>query len=406
MEQEKRYCKFCDSVEITRKNAQFCSQKCSDKQRRIDSGKKFIEFDKKCEWCGTIFTAQRKNSKYCCAQCMTLSNSRRQAKKKNDAIRLKYTDLPECKICGYLARALHSHIKYSHSMSVNDYKLQFNCDDSALYHESYVNELSERIIGESNPAYDHGGKFSPFSEKFIKYEGLDSNIVEEKISSLVDIAETSRKQNNSHNTHIEYYIKKGLTEDEAKDQLSSRQTTFSLEKCIEKFGDTEGRLVWQDRQDKWQKTLLDKSPEEIMEINKRKIVSISNGFSMIANKMISQILQYYPDGDHIYYADKHNDKKEKLLRFDERWYKVDFCDEERKKIIEFYGDYWHGNPKKFNVIDVQIFSGKTYRQIREADAMRENIIRQLGYNILIIWESDYKKYPKETVQKCLDFLNS
>ena len=43
---------------------------------------------------------------------------------------------------------------------------------------------------------------------------------------------------------IEYYLKKGLNEEEAKLALKERQTTFSLEKCIKKYGFEEGTKKW------------------------------------------------------------------------------------------------------------------------------------------------------------------
>lgn len=49
-------------------------------------------------------------------------------------------------------------------------------------------------------------------------------------------------------TRIQYFIDKGLTEDEAKITLKERQATFSLEKCIMKYGKIEGTKRWKERQ--------------------------------------------------------------------------------------------------------------------------------------------------------------
>jgi len=43
-------------------------------------------------------------------------------------------------------------------------------------------EKQKRIEGKNNPGYNHGGKFSPFSKKFIKYE--DTQNSEEKIKEV------------------------------------------------------------------------------------------------------------------------------------------------------------------------------------------------------------------------------
>lgn len=72
------------------------------------------------------------------------------------------------------------------------------------------------------------------------------------------------------NTSLTYYLNKGMTEKEAKHALSERQSTFSLEKCIKKYGEEEGLKRFNARQEKWQNTLNNKSDEEKEEINKKR----------------------------------------------------------------------------------------------------------------------------------------
>jgi len=77
----------------------------------------------------------------------------------------------------------------------------------------------------------------------------------------------------------EYWIAKGLSDKEAVDkveELFSVRPNFSLKYCIERYGMEEGTSVWIDRQNKWQDTLLSKSPEEIADINKRKAHNLEN----------------------------------------------------------------------------------------------------------------------------------
>jgi len=70
----------------------------------------------------------------------------------------------------------------------------------------------------------------------------------------------------------EYWLKQGYTEEEAIMKVKERQTTFSLDICIAKYGKEEGLKRFNERQDKWQKTLNDKPQEEIDDINRRKNV--------------------------------------------------------------------------------------------------------------------------------------
>ena len=69
---------------------------------------------------------------------------------------------------------------------------------------------------------------------------------------------------------VEYYLLRGFTEEEATQEISKIQSTFSLEICIEKYGYVEGNLLWQDRQDRWQNTLNSKPQDEIDEYNSKK----------------------------------------------------------------------------------------------------------------------------------------
>jgi alkyl sulfatase BDS1-like metallo-beta-lactamase superfamily hydrolase len=58
-------------------------------------------------------------------------------------------------------------------------------------------------------------------------------------------------------------------------------------------------------------------------------------------------------------------------------------------IYEFYGDYWHGNP---DVHSPTIYNKSTYSTMGELyqNTMdREKVIKEMGYNLISIWENDY-----------------
>ena len=82
----------------------------------------------------------------------------------------------------------------------------------------------------------------------------------------------------------------------------------------------------------------------------------------------------------------------------------DFCF--GNKIIEFYGDMWHANPNKFKDTDYPNPFNKdlTSVDIREKDKRREELLCSKGYDILIIWENDYKTNKRDIISKCINFL--
>ncbi len=62
---------------------------------------------------------------------------------------------------------------------------------------------------------------------------------------------------------------------------------------------------------------------------------------------------------------------------------------ETNTIYEFYGDYWHGNPKVFEDTVYNKSQNKTMGEIYQNTIIRENRIKELGYNLVTIWENEF-----------------
>jgi len=73
---------------------------------------------------------------------------------------------------------------------------------------------------------------------------------------------------------------------------------------------------------------------------------------------------------------------------------VDGLDEKTNTIYEFYGDFWHGNLNKYNKNDINPVNGLTFGQLYKKTIEREKYLKSIGYSIVSIWESDYKKIIK------------
>jgi hypothetical protein len=71
-------------------------------------------------------------------------------------------------------------------------------------------------------------------------------------------------------------------------------------------------------------------------------------------------------------------------------YKVDGVN--GKSIFEFLGDYWHGNPNKFDPTDVNKSCGMTYGKLLDRTMHKFKNLKEMGYKINYIWESDWKRY--------------
>jgi very-short-patch-repair endonuclease len=58
-------------------------------------------------------------------------------------------------------------------------------------------------------------------------------------------------------------------------------------------------------------------------------------------------------------------------------------------VIQFDGDYWHGHPDKFPILD------ERQRKRRRLDASQDAYMTSCGYQVIRIWETDIKKHPEQ-----------
>lgn len=73
-------------------------------------------------------------------------------------------------------------------------------------------------------------------------------------------------------------------------------------------------------------------------------------------------------------------------------YKVDGI--KNKIVYEFLGDYYHGNPAKYNPVIVNKKCHKTFGKLYENTMEKFRKLKSLDYNIKYIWESDWNNYKK------------
>src|SRR5258708_16421240 len=83
--------------------------------------------------------------------------------------------------------------------------------------------------------------------------------------------------------------------------------------------------------------------------------------------------------------------RQKRIKLSNKHALVDAYDPNTNTIYEFNGDYWHGNPRKYDKDDINIIANKTYGEIYDNTIKREKELSRLGYNIISMWEMDWKK---------------
>ena len=68
---------------------------------------------------------------------------------------------------------------------------------------------------------------------------------------------------------------------------------------------------------------------------------------------------------------------------------------ETNTVYEYWGDYWHGNPIKYKSEDIHPVVKKTYGELYQDVLNKRQAIMSAGFNLVEIWESDWKSSHKQ-----------
>ena len=309
-----------------------------------------------------------------------------------------------CKWCNKPVKRIYGkHIKFSHpGKTSNDYKKEFPgeplmCDSDRknisrnsgkhMSQEKYRKMASEKSKGQNNinsktkTTKQQRKERSPFSKDFYIKRGLSSEDRTVFINSALKDREFT--------TNINYYLKRSYSQKEAEVKLKDRQTTFSLEKCIIKYGEEGGRKRWEKRQANWKAKVFNKNTH------------IGKGTSKLSERIINEIKIHNDNNDKLLY-----DKLEKFIYDKElkRVYKYDLTNAKTKRIIEINGTFWHSKEGLYEDDYIHKVRKKSAKEIREFDKRKHDTAKSYGYDILVIWEDDYWLNPEETIKKCVNFI--
>jgi len=335
--------------------------------------------EKNCKNCGEVYRSGRQ--KYCSNEC----GDEYWYKQGILEIEQKYADklegydyvvCPECK--RKVGEITLAHAQNHGYNTINEFLVKNSMRTGKCQ------RLCDVLKGDKNPAIGHGGKLSPFSRNFVKYAKLSEDEKDKKIEDIQKIA-VAALDNNGRSTSIEYFTSRGYTEEGAAIALHDRQATFSLEKCIEKHGIEEGTKRWQKRQDKWKKSLS--------------ASGMKAGYSKISQELFEE-LKLQTSLDLLY-----GTNEEGIQTINKKIW-VDCYYADNKAVIEFFGDYWHGNPKKYSASD-RVTNNKSsisVAEIWEEDRQRIEALENVGHRVLIVWENDFCKSREKTINTCIDFL--
>lgn len=136
----------------------------------------------------------------------------------------------------------------------------------------------------------------------------------------------------------------------------------------------------------------------------RKAVSSTNCYSKISKELFDEIVRRLPDHDksEFFYAENEISFPVKFPSGMTMEVKVDFYMSSTKKIIEFFGDYWHKNVNFVSDITDEVI--KKFNWDLDRLSAIENSDKCSG--IFQVWESEYKLDKEGTINKLINFLNN
>lgn len=297
----------------------------------------------------------------------------------------------KCQICGFKGKSLVSHIIRKHDVIISAYKSKYNVDKVQIISEHQKQQLSA--------LWKVRWKTDEWQKKF--------------------------KKNHKSPLQVKYWVEMGLSENEAIKKIKKIQSDNA--KC-RVFSDDSTAFQY-----KWWMKKYNYSKEDA--INKVKEIQIENSNKSSRysgkvstperNKKISVSMSKHIQnvgpikwashfGDFIggcrsigevelynYIKSNLNIDAECNMIIDK--YNVDILYE--NKIIEYFGDYWHANPKKYSSDWKHKHLNKRADEIWISDKNRIKNLEDRGYDVLVIWETDWHNDKINSIKRINKFLN-
>ena len=169
--------------------------------------------------------------------------------------------------------------------------------------------------------------------------------------------------------------------------VERQRYTCTLEYFIEKYGDTIGTEKYNDF------------------VEKRNTSNRLFGPSAISLEMFDKLIKNYKNNI-VYY-----DENEYSVHTNKQClYHVDYYDKTLNIIIEFYGDFFHLNPKIYDANFIQfkhhekaILAKNRWQHDKERI---DDIQQTLNCKVIIVWEYTYKNDKKGTINSLIQMINN
>lgn len=268
--------------------------------------------------------------------------------------------------------------------------------------ETFKQECVKRMRKNAKTCVDHYvGLINPDTGKLYTESEIDYEIRKQQTIFSKKSAEKRKKQNEE--THdvtcrqVNYWMRNGYSYDESVELVRKVQATNTIETYIKKYGYEMGVSEWNKRNSEW---------GERMRVLKQENGCVGNAYSKSACKLFDSVIETLSN-EGIFFEKVYYGKKE-FSKWDSdynRVYFYDFVINDIKLCVEYNGIMFHPKPNDYEW--KSLFSGKGYDEVREYDMRKQQLITDLGYTLIVVWEDDiFEKSLKKITDTCKLLLNS
>jgi hypothetical protein len=361
---------------------------------------KTIYYHESCENCGHPYLSG-KTQRFCCKSCsnsFTMKNSPERCRefiKNSKKSKLeKYGD--EC---------------YNNSKKVSKTKRNKSKEEKELtqkrkeetwiknYGVSNPNKCKKVRTKIENTNLEKYGHKCSWGNKEVKEKCLKTVKEKYNCDDIINVFQIEEIKNKSKQTLFKKYGVDNVLKD-PKFRKDGYEKTKKLLETINNKSEEEKELISKKLSDSWNNKSEEEKEEIILKRYNTKKENGSWGVSKASQIFFWKLYNLLSDDNkkECYFYELNRECR--LLS-----YFVDF--KVGNKIIEFNGDKWHANPKKYNKNDCPRPLGKRIpsSEIWNNDIKRNSLLMENGYNIYEVWLSDVKKCEEKELQKCLDFIN-
>ena len=266
--------------------------------------------------------------------------------------------------------------------------------------DSFKEECVKRMRRISRNCVDHYvGKLNPNTGKKYTDVEISEEIKKHQRNAAKRSAEVIKKRNSE--THdvtcrqVNFWMNKGYTYEESVDKVRKIQATNTVEYYVKKYGYEMGVAEYNDRNSSWGVLMRDL---------REKSGKVGNSYSKAATTLFETVIRRLSDDGIVF--DKVCYGENEFSKWDTEYNRVyfyDFVINDIKLCVEYNGIMFH--PKDGDYDWKCLFSGKSYDEVYAYDKRKQQLIKDFGYELIIVWEDDvFEKSVVKIVNVCKKLL--